>query len=149
MLITALIKEMVTEMASYGGHTVNNGPEVWSLMVELVTANSARPEYLYLIAGCDSPVQTTVGIAAAYIEPLDRIFVAKTHLHLSAIYTIPNARRQGIARQLIQKVLEWGHRMGAVEADLNVLVTNPARRLYEELGFQPREISMVKKLISE
>ena len=38
--------------------------------------------------------------------------------------------------------------MNAAEADLNVLVANPARRLYEQLGFQPHEISMVKKLIS-
>jgi ribosomal protein S18 acetylase RimI-like enzyme len=149
ILITGLIKAMVTEMASYGGHTVNNCPEVWSSMAEFVRANSVRPEYIYLIAGCGSPVQTTVGMAAAYIEPLDRIFVAKTHLHLSAIYTIPSARRQGIARRLIQKVLEWGQCMNATEVDLHVLVANPARQLYEELGFQPREISMVKKLVSD
>jgi ribosomal protein S18 acetylase RimI-like enzyme len=149
ILITAFIKDTVMEMALYGGHTVNNGPEVWSSMAELVEANSARPEYIYLIASSGSPVQTTVGIAAAYIEPLDAVFVAKTRLHLSAIYTIPSARRQGVASQLLQKVLEWGQRMGAAEAHLNVLVANPARQLYEELGFQPREISMVKKLISD
>lgn len=149
MLITALIKDMVEEMALYGGHAVNNGPEVWSSMAELVKANSARPEYVYLIASSGSPVQTTVGIAAAYIEPLDNVFVAKTCLHLSAIYTVPSARRQGIARQLIQKVLEWGQCMSAAEANLNVLVANPARRLYEELGFHPREISMVKKLVGD
>jgi len=39
--------------------------------------------------------------------------------------------------------------MNAAEADLNVLVANPARRLYEHLGFQPQEISMVKKLSSD
>jgi GNAT superfamily N-acetyltransferase len=94
-------------------------------------------------------VQTTVGIAAAHIEPLENIFAAKTRLHLSAVYTVPRARCQGIARQLIQKVLEWGQRMNAAEADLNVLVANPARRLYEHLGFQPQEISMVKKLSSD
>ena len=149
MLITDLIKDMVGEMSLYGGHPVNNSPEIWSSVVELVKANSARHEYLYLIASHGSPAQTTVGMAAANIEPLDNIFAAKTRLHLSAIYTVPGARRQGIARQLIQKALEWGQRMNAAEADLNVLVANPARRLYEHLGFQPHEISMVKKLISD
>ena len=77
---------------------------------------------------------------------MENLFAAKTRLHLSAVYTIPDARRRGIARQLIQQALEWGQRMNATEADLNVLVANPARQLYEYLGFQPREISMVKKL---
>jgi hypothetical protein len=36
--------------------------------------------------------------------------------------------------------------MDAGEADLNVLVANPARRLYEHLGFQIHEMSMVKTL---
>jgi len=36
--------------------------------------------------------------------------------------------------------------MNAEEADLNVLVANPSCRLYEHLGFQQYEISMVKKL---
>jgi len=36
--------------------------------------------------------------------------------------------------------------MDAEEADLNVLVANPSHRLYERLGFQQHEISMVMKL---
>jgi ribosomal protein S18 acetylase RimI-like enzyme len=145
-LITDLIRCMVTEMALYGGHTVNDSPEVWSSMAELVKANSIRKDYIYLIASYGSPVQTTVGFAAANLESLDNIFAAKKRLHISAVYTDPNVRRQGIARQLIQKVLDWGRRMNAEEADLNVLVANPSRRLYERLGFQPHETSMVMKL---
>ena len=145
-LITDLIRSMVTEMALYGGHTVNDSPEVWSLMAELVNANSDRTDYIYLIASLRSPVQTTVGFAAANLESLDNIFAAKKRLHISAVYTDPNVRRQGIARQLIQKALDWGRRMNAEEADLNVLVANPSRRLFEHLGFQQHEISMVMKL---
>jgi ribosomal protein S18 acetylase RimI-like enzyme len=70
-------------------------------MAELVKANSIRKDYIYLIASYGSPVQATVGIAVANIESLDNIFVAKKRLHLSAVYTDPNVRRQGIARQLI------------------------------------------------
>jgi len=145
-LITDLIRCMVTEMALYGGHTVNDSPEIWSSMVELVKANSIRKDYIYLIAKFRSPVQTTVGFAAANLESPDKIFAAVKRLHISAVYTDPNMRRQGIARQLIQKALDWGRRMNADEADLNVLVANPSRRLYEQLGFQPHGISMVMKL---
>lgn len=146
-LITDLIRCMVTEMALYGGHTVNDSPEVWSSMAELVKANSIRKDYIYLIASFRSPVLTTVGFAAANVESPDNIFAAVKRLHISAVYTDPNVRRQGIARQLIQKALDWGRRMNAEEADLNVLVANPSRRLYEHLGFQEHEISMVMKLI--
>ena len=145
-LITDLIRCMVTEMALYGGHAVNDSPEVWSSMAVLVKANSIRKDFIYLIASLRSPVQTTVGFAAANLESPDNIFTAKKHLHIGAVYTDPNMRRQGIARQLIQKALDWGGRMNADEADLNVLVANPSRRLYERLGFQPHEISLVKKL---
>ena len=148
-LITGLIKNMVDEMAQYGGHAVNHSQEIWSSMEALVKANIACKEYLYLIASQELPVSTTIGLAAANIELLENIFVAKMRLHLSAIYTVPNMRRQGVARQLIQNVLEWGQHMNAVEADLNVLVPNPARRLYENLGFEPHEISLVKKLSSD
>lgn len=148
-LITDLIREMVIEMALHGGHAVNHSPAVWSSMEAIVRDNCACQEYLYLIASQESPVPMTVGMAAAHIEPLENIFAAKNRLHLSTVYTITNARRQGVARQLIQNILEWGQRMNAEEADLNVLAANPARQLYEKLGFEPREISLVKKLRSD
>jgi len=146
MLIADLIEKMVVEMEQHGGHTVNNSPAVWSSVVELVKANCACQENIYLIASQELSGSTIVGMAAAHIELLENIFVAKPRLHLSAIYTIPTARHQGVGRQLIKTLLEWGQRMTAVEANLNVLVANPARQFYEKLGFEPHEISMVKKL---
>jgi ribosomal protein S18 acetylase RimI-like enzyme len=145
-LIAELIENMVSEMAQFGGHAVDYSPEVWSSMAERVSANSARHEHIYLIASEASPAQTAVGLIAANIEPLGDVFLAKTRLHISAIYTVPSARRQGVARQLIQEVVKWGQQLNTVEVDLHVLIANPARRLYEQLGFQPHEISMVKKL---
>jgi len=149
VLIADLIRDMVVEMALYGGHTVNTSLKIWSSVAEIVKVNSARPEYIYLIASQRSPVQTIIGLAAANIEPLDSIFAVNTRLHFSAIYTVPSARRQGVAQEMIHKALEWGQYMNAVEADLNVLVANPARQLYKQLGFQPHEISMVMGLSSD
>ena len=146
-LITNLLKSMVAEMALYGGHPVNPAPDVWAAMVDQVSVNSRRRDHLYLIAR--DAAQTIVGLAAANLERPEPIFAARPSLHLSAIYTIPSARRQGIARTMIRKILEWGQQMGVAEADLNVLAANPARRLYEQFGFQPREISMVRPLCEE
>jgi len=115
-------------------------------MAELVKANSSLKDYIYFISSFRSPEQNNVGFAAANLESLDNIFLAKKRLHLSAVYTNRNVRHQCIARQLMHKALYWGRRMNAREADLNMLVANPSRRLFEHLGFQPHEISMVKKL---
>jgi GNAT superfamily N-acetyltransferase len=148
-LITDLIRAMVVDMALYGGHALNHSPEAWSAMREQVKVSCGRPDFIYFIASHGSPVKRIAGLAAANIEPLEAIFAAKTRLHLSTVYTIPPLRRQGVARQLIEKVLEWGREMKAEEADLNVLAASPARRLYEGLGFQVHEISMVMKLSGE
>jgi GNAT superfamily N-acetyltransferase len=120
-LITDLIKAMVVDMALVGGHAASLSSEAWSAMAEHVRASCGRPNYIYLIASHGSPVQTTAGLVAAYVEPLEDIFVAKTRLHFSTVYTLPSMRRQGVARQMIEKVLEWGRQMKADEADLNVL----------------------------
>lgn len=125
ILITGLIKNMVQEMTLYGGQMVNDSPEVWSSMAEQVKENATHPEYIYLIASSGTPTQTTIGILVGNIEQSESIFVAKSRLHISAIYTVPTARGQSVAKRLIQKVLEWGRRMNASEADLNVLVANP------------------------
>ena len=148
-IITDLIKKMVTEMANYGGHSVNNSPDAWTSMESEVRANSARQENVYLIAIQASATPAVVGIATANIESLENIFVPKRRLHIGAIYTIPNARRHGVARQLLQYILEWGQQMNVSEIDLNVLVANPARYLYEQFGFEPHEISMTRKLESQ
>jgi ribosomal protein S18 acetylase RimI-like enzyme len=145
-LITELIKEMVVEMTNYGGYTVNTSPDVWTSTESEVRTNSACQEYIYLLA--QQPLHTTevVGMAAGSIEVLEEIFVAEKRLHISALYTIPSARRHGVARQLLYNLLEWGKQMNAREIELNVLVANPARQLYEQFGFMPREISMTRNL---
>jgi ribosomal protein S18 acetylase RimI-like enzyme len=145
-LITSLIRRMVTEMAQFDGHPVNGSPQVWSRMVDLVKANCLRQDHAYLIASTNAMPGEAVGMVAAQIEILEEIFAAGPRLHLSAIYVIPAYRRQSVASRLIRGALEWGSQMEVEAADLNVLLANPARQLYERLGFQPSEVRMVKKL---
>jgi len=65
---------------------------------------------------------------------------------VSAVHVTPAARRQGIGRLLVEGALEWGQYRGCEKAELNVLVVNPARKLYEAMGFEPSELVMIKGL---
>src|SRR5512139_4064834 len=145
-LITDLIKKMVIEMANFGGHAVNTSLDVWASMESDVRVNCACQDYIYLIAEHQVHSVEVVGIAAANIESLEDIFVVKKRLHIGALYTTPNVRRHGVGRQLLHYLIKWGQQMNAKEIELNVLVANPARQLYEQFGFRPLEISMARSL---
>jgi GNAT superfamily N-acetyltransferase len=55
---------------------------------------------------------------------------------LSAIETAPSARRRGLAKLVMDALLEWADERGATNAFLEVLQTNePAVGLYAALGF--------------
>ena len=145
-LITDFIKKMVIEMENYGGNSVNRSLNIWYSIESDVRANSARQDYIYLLAIHPLHTPTEVGMAVGNIEQLENIFVSKKRLHISAIYTVPHLRHQGVAKNLLNHLLTWGQKMNANEVDLNVLVANPARDLYEQFGFEPHEISMTRKL---
>jgi GNAT superfamily N-acetyltransferase len=52
------------------------------------------------------------------------------------IVTAPHARRQGVARRLVEALLAWGRTERATGAYLQVVATNlPAITLYRSMGF--------------
>jgi ribosomal protein S18 acetylase RimI-like enzyme len=55
-------------------------------------------------------------------------------IHLSSIYILPAYQGRGIGTQLINDLLAEAFRQG-LPVSLRVLKVNPARRLYERLGF--------------
>ncbi len=56
-------------------------------------------------------------------------------LFISRLYILPAYQRQGIGTYLLQSVLDKGKALG-LPVRLQVLVNNPARHLYERLGFR-------------
>ena len=51
------------------------------------------------------------------------------------VYTDPRYRRQGIARQIMQTMIDWCKREGFARIYLHA--SNDGRHLYETLGFKP------------
>ena len=77
-----------------------------------------------------SPMPVAVALAT---------WIAPGAIHLAQIAVAPDLRRQGLARVLMQAVLDAGARAGARDLTLMVDAANvPALHLYEQLGFSPR-----------
>ena len=70
-------------------------------------------------------------------RPIGRLYVHYTpqDVRVLDIALVPDARGNGIGRWLLEKVLEEAARLAA-PVTLHVGLGNPARRLYERLGFR-------------
>ncbi len=51
------------------------------------------------------------------------------------VYTYPENRRRGIARQIMQRMIDWCRREGFTHVSLHA--SADGRHLYESLGFEP------------
>lgn len=65
-------------------------------------------------------------------------------LYLAEIGLLPAFRNQGLGTQIIQDVFAYADARG-LDVELQVLVTNPARRLYERLGFKQTHMKMTRQ----
>lgn len=69
------------------------------------------------------------------------------HPNIFLIYVAPTYRRQGIGRALLQHAQTWAKAQGYTQIGLQVFTNNqPAIELYQQLGYQPRSISMMLDL---
>jgi ribosomal protein S18 acetylase RimI-like enzyme len=69
------------------------------------------------------------------------------HPNIFLIYVDPIYRRQGIARALMEYAQAWAKEQGYTQIGLQVFTNNqPAIELYQQLGYQPRSISMMREL---
>ncbi len=67
-------------------------------------------------------------------------------MQLGTIILLPELRGRGIGLCLIEKILERGRQTGRPVV-LQVLRLNPARRLYERLGFREIELTPTHHLM--
>ncbi len=85
------------------------------------------------------------GVAVGFVEASKRV----DHVNgtgtspvtfLEGIYVAPDSRRQGVARMLVQAVMEWGRSQGCRELASDSLLANAeAHAAHRALGFEETE----------
>lgn len=67
--------------------------------------------------------------------------------YIAGVYVVPEMRREGIARELVEAAENWFKAVGLGASELHVLFRNEAgRKLWEELGYQPLTLGMRKRI---
>ncbi len=84
---------------------------------------------------------TLDGFFAAYTQvwsdPLDVTLSPTAPWIIECVAVVPEARGRGVAKRLLNALLDEGRRLGYEQASISVTMGNePARRLYEALGFE-------------
>jgi GNAT superfamily N-acetyltransferase len=139
--VVDLIKAMLQDMASYGGHALNEESEISLRLRTHFTDVSEKEDHIFLLAVLEGK-EEPVGVIEASVVCPHEILQPKSVLHLHSIYVEPSCRGEGIGRRLLAAALEWGRGKGCVEAELNVLARSPARKLYASAGFEVFELEM-------
>ncbi|HWB80239.1 MAG TPA: GNAT family N-acetyltransferase [Nannocystaceae bacterium] len=94
-----------------------------------LSAYLASTDHILLVAIVDREV---VGQTAAVIH---RHPDQPTELYIDNLGVTPSLRRRGIARRLLERLIELGRARGCEEAWVGTELDNdPARKLYETLG---------------
>lgn len=76
-----------------------------------------------------------------------RLAHVRRRIYLHSLFIVPAARRLGLGRRLTELALDWGRGRGATQARLEMAAPNSsARRLYESVGFRPREMMFARPL---
>lgn len=140
--VVNLIKAMLQDMSSYGGHVLNEEREISLQLQTHFTDVSKKEDHIFLLTVSEGIEEEPVGVIEASVVCPSEIFQPKSVLHIHSIYVEPSHRGEGIGQRLLEAVLEWGREKGCVEAELSVLARNPAKKLFENAGFEVFELEM-------
>ncbi|HVO43677.1 MAG TPA: GNAT family N-acetyltransferase [Aggregatilineales bacterium] len=142
-IIAQYVVAMIREIETLGGYPAADANESLAWLLVRVAERVDNEENLYLIAEFDNRI---VGMLEAECTRLAPVFRDRSVVHISSVYVEPDFRRQGIGQALMQAALAWARQRGIEEIELDVLARNPAKRLYEKLGFEVFEHKMIMKL---
>ena len=145
-VITAFLRVMLQELASIGDPSPSGNEEGWAHLQHEIATGMQEPNQRHLLAETLGPAPEPVGWAYARIEEREPIYKPERVLHVSALFVSEPYRRKGVGQTLLEALLEWGRDSECITAELNVLVNNPARALYETLGFSATRVKMTRTL---
>jgi ribosomal protein S18 acetylase RimI-like enzyme len=104
-------------------------PELWKERVEQTSAGVTT----VLMVASDAESDAWLGMTGCYIEN-----PGSGEALVVSVWVAPEARRQRLARRLLDGVVEWAQSRGVTRLTLWVTMTNHrARSLYDSAGFTP------------
>jgi GNAT superfamily N-acetyltransferase len=95
----------------------------------------ADGQYYGWLAEIDGAVAAGVGVVLRPLLPRPGCLDGGRDAYVLNVYTEPAHRRRGLARALMQAVLQWCHAAGITRVALHA--SDEGRPLYESLGFAP------------
>ena len=145
-VITAFLRKMVNAIAAVGAPVPVHDEKKWQDIQVNIKAAIEHDERIYLLAEQCGEEKKPVGFIVASIFSLPVVYEPKKILHVHSLYVVDSERRKGIATQMLKGMLAYGKEKKCTEAELDTLVANPARGLFENLGFAVSEHNMRKPL---
>lgn len=143
--VAQFLRAMVEEMASLGGHPTAKDDATWTRIEQGIAEALESCDHLCLLAEL-TDIGTPIGLVEARVLAIAPVFKPTPMLHIHALYVIESYRRAGTGQALLEAALVWGREKGCTEVELNVLINNPARALYEKMGFRALQVEMVRRL---
>jgi GNAT superfamily N-acetyltransferase len=142
-VVVDMLRAMLEELATIGGRALVDDEEAWRPFVERARAALETEDHVFVLA-LDG--RQAVGLAEARVRTMPPFLGATRMLHVHSVYVRPDRRNRGTGGRLLDAVLDWGRERGCAEAELNTLVGNPARHLFESRGFAAVEVEMTRAL---
>lgn len=125
-------------------------PQVGPRYADWLREQAINPRSVFLVAERDADATAParlVGFAIATTEPTLPIYRVREIGFLHDLYVDPGYRNEGIARQLVMRLIERFREIGVAQVRLETAVPNEAaRKLFESCGFRPSVIEMMVEL---
>lgn len=125
-------------------------PDVLDRYERWLPARAQDDRGVFLVAQTPAPPSdppTLVGFLVATIDPNIPIYTLKEYAFIQDLWVEPAHRRRGIARALVQIAIDHLRAQGITQIRLETAAPNdPARRLFESLGFRTSTIDMLLSL---
>jgi ribosomal protein S18 acetylase RimI-like enzyme len=157
--IIRFVHAMLSEMYALGSRELSDHTEAWldfeSRILQSLGCDEngvhtypCAADHLLEIAETFGGEVVPIGLIDASILHAAPIFRPVQTLHIHALYVLPAYRRRGVGTALLRAALKWGQQRHCRRAQLSVLPHNPARRLYQALGFSICGLEMRKEMTS-
>ena len=140
------LQAMLADMESCGGQPLAEFNQVKRWLKNYIGSWLTQEDHLFLVIVPEEVGMQLVGMSEAYLTYPDEAFLPVRKLHIAAVYVRPDRRHEGFGRGLLEAAIMWGRENGCEEVELNVLAGNPARRLYESMGFEVFDVQERLKL---